>query len=237
MAMHGKCSDSMNGFFITGTDTGIGKTYATVLLTQQLIAQGYRVAALKPVASGANQVAGELRNDDALQLQAASNVELSYAEVNPYCFALPLPPHIAASQQKITIDLAKITTQVSQVQSLADFVLVEGVGGWHAPLYNDMTVADLAQQLQLPVLLVVGLRLGCMSHALLSANAIVASGCELAGWIANNIDPGYSVVIESITYLRTQIHAPFLGCITHNAAENIVHNEFMLHTIVPHREV
>lgn len=227
----------MKGFFITGTDTGIGKTYTTVLLAQQLIAKGRRVAALKPVASGANLVAGELRNDDALQLQAASNIELGYAQVNPYCFAPPLPPHIVASQQHVKIELARIATVVSHAQSIADFVLVEGVGGWHAPLNDDATVAELAQRLNLPVLLVVGLRLGCMNHALLSAKAIVASGCELAGWIANNIDPGYDVVGESIAYLQTQIHAPLLACITYNAQKNFSHNEFMLNRLVSNIEV
>jgi len=209
----------MSGFFITGTDTGSGKTYVTVLLARQLIAQGYRVAALKPVASGATWVAGELRNADALQLQAASNVELSYAEVNPYCFEQSIPPHLAASQQQLEIDLAVIAKQVSHAQSRADIVLVEGVGGWLAPLRTDATVADLARLVRLPVLLVVGLRLGCLNHALLSVAAILNSGCELVGWIANAIDPNYAVTKETIDYLGSHIQAPCVGVISYQPAD------------------
>lgn len=207
----------MSGFFITGTDTGIGKTYSTVLLARHLIAQGKRVAALKPVASGATWVAGELHNADAQQLRAASNVELSYTEINPYCFVSPIPPHIAASQQQVEIELAVIAKQVSQAQSRADVVLVEGVGGWLAPLNTNETVADLARQVQLPVLLVVGLRLGCLNHALLSAAAIANSGCELAGWLANLMDPNYAVADETIAYLRTHLPAPCVGVISYQA--------------------
>jgi dethiobiotin synthetase len=209
----------MTGFFITGTDTGIGKTYSTVLLARQLIGQGYRVAALKPVASGADRINGQLRNADALQLQVVSNVELSYTETNPYCFMPPIPPHIAASQQHVAIDSAVIAKQVLQAQARADAVLVEGVGGWLAPLTSNATVADLARQLHLPVLLVVGLRLGCLNHALLSAAAIANSSCELAGWLANVIDPNYAVADETITYLRTHIPSPCVGVISYQSTE------------------
>jgi dethiobiotin synthetase len=206
----------MTALFITGTDTGIGKTYATVLLVQQLIAHGYRVAALKPVASGADLIDGGLRNEDALQLQRVSNVPLSYDEVNPYCLAEPISPHLAAAAANVCIDFAIIEKQLRSLQSRADVILVEGVGGWLAPLRDDATIADLVCSLRLPVILVVGLRLGCLNHAVLSARAIVESGIELAGWIANAIDASYSQVDASLLYLRTHIAAPLMGLISHN---------------------
>lgn len=205
----------VKGYFITGTDTGVGKTYVTVLLTRQFIAQGLKVAALKPVASGARLVDGQLRNDDALQLHAASNVALPYDIVNPYCLTAPVSPHIAAQQDNVVIEQDRIEHTVQQAQLLAEMVLVEGVGGWYAPLSDTSSVADLAKRLQLPVILVVGLRLGCMNHAVLTARAIESSGCQLAGWIGNVIDPAYSPVEATQWYLEQHLQGKFLGLIPH----------------------
>lgn len=205
----------VKGYFITGTDTGVGKTYVTVLLTRQFIAQGLKVAALKPVASGARLVDGQLRNDDALQLHAASNVALPYDIVNPYCLTTPVSPHIAAQQDNVVIEQDRIEHTVQQAQLLAEMVLVEGVGGWYAPLSDTSSVADLAKRLQLPVILVVGLRLGCMNHAVLTARAIESSGCQLAGWIGNVIDPAYSPVEATQWYLEQHLQGKFLGLIPH----------------------
>jgi dethiobiotin synthetase len=203
-----------HSLFITGTDTGVGKTVATLLLARQLIARGLRVAALKPIASGARMIDGQWRNKDALQLQQVSNVELSYAQVNPYCFELAVAPQIAAAQQQRVIDLDVIAHAVARVQ--ADVVLVEGIGGWQVPLNEQATLADLAVLLQLPVVLVVGLRVGCLNHAILTAQNIRAAGCHLQAWIANQIDPDFVLVEAHLATLQKHLAAPLLGVIPHN---------------------
>lgn len=210
----------MKNYFITGTDTGIGKTYATVQLARYLITQGHRVAALKPVASGANQVNGELRNDDALQFLNINNVALTYPQINPYCFAPPIAPHFAAARHGISIDFDVIVAQVNYAHSLAELVLVEGAGGWYTPLSHDLTMADLAHRLQFPVILVVGLRLGCINHAVLTANAIQQRGCVLAGWIANVIDPFYALVDETIHSIQMQLSVPLIAKLLHAEPAN-----------------
>lgn len=201
--------------FITGTDTGVGKTVATVLLARKLIAAGLRVAALKPVASGATIIKGQLCNDDALQLQHASNVELSYTQVNPYCFELAVAPQIAAAQQQQVIDLDVIAHSVAAARTHADVVLVEGIGGWQVPLNDQATLADLVVLLQLPVVLVVGLRMGCLNHALLTAQNIRVAGCHLQAWIANQIDPAFLFIEDHLATLQKHLGVPLLGVIPH----------------------
>ena len=206
---------SMQSVFITGTDTGVGKTWVTKLLASTLIAQGLRVAALKPIASGAINMNGQLCNDDALQLQQAGNAGLSYAQVNPYCFELAVAPQFAAMQQHAVIDLDVIARAVEFAGAQADVVLVEGVGGWQVPLNDHATLADLALKLGLPVILVVGLRIGCLNHAILTAQNIRATGCHLHAWIANTIVPDFLFAEEHLMTLQKHLAAPLLGVVSY----------------------
>lgn len=177
------------GIFVTGTDTGVGKTLVSVSLVKALVKRGLRVSAMKPVASGSEHTAEGLRNADALALAAASNVAAPYTAVNPYCFEPAVSPHIAAEEAGIDVDLRVITQAFETLAAGADHVVVEGAGGWYAPITREHAMSDLPKLLGVPVLLVVGLRLGCLNHALLTKRAIEAEGAELAGWVANTIDP------------------------------------------------
>ena len=177
--------NSCRGFFITGTDTGVGKTAVTLGLMQALQDQGKTVVAMKPVASGCEPTAAGLVNADALQLQQQGSIELDYERVNPYAFQPAIAPHLAAEQVGISIEKYKIINIYNELEYISDCVLVEGIGGWQVPLTENETLADLAGALGLGVILVVGLRLGCLNHALLTAQSIAASGCELVGWVAN----------------------------------------------------
>jgi dethiobiotin synthetase len=193
------------GLFITGTDTEVGKTVVARLLVRSLVASGVRVAVMKPVAAGSAMTSAGLRNDDALGLIAESNVPLSYETVNPYCLAAPVSPHLAARDSGISIDLRVIQDRFRQVCAAADFTIIEGAGGWFAPLNERQFIADLAAMLELPVLLVVGLRLGCLNHALLTVAAIRQRGLTFAGWIANQIDPDFARMADNISTLEQQI--------------------------------
>jgi dethiobiotin synthetase len=199
------------GYFITGTDTGVGKTAVTLGLLAHLQAQGKTVVAMKPVASGCTRTAAGLVNDDALQLQRQSSVALPYALINPYAFEPPIAPHIAAARAGVTIAIDKIRAACAEIAGMADCVLVEGVGGWQVPLNEDETLADLARALDLEVILVVGIRLGCLIHALLTAESVVASGCVPAGWVANRLPPGADCAEENINTLKTRLSCHFLG--------------------------
>jgi dethiobiotin synthetase len=201
------------GYFITGTDTGIGKTVVTLGLMRWLQDQGLRVAAMKPVASGCERTPLGLRNADALQLQTQASMPLDYAEVNPYAFEPPIAPHIAAGQAGVRIDLDIIQQGVRQLAGCSDVVCVEGVGGWLVPLNDRETLADLAAGLGLGVVLVVGMRLGCLNHALLTARAIEASGAPLAGWVANGLPPVPDYLEENINTIKSKISAPLLGVV------------------------
>jgi len=194
--------------FVTGTDTGIGKTRAGVALLRALRARGVRASGMKPVASGCEATADGLRNEDALALIAASDPAPAYSTCNPYAFAPPIAPHLAARAVGDEIVLAPIRVAFDVLRARADRVVVEGVGGWMAPLSDSLMQADVARALDLDVVLVVGLRLGCISHALLSARAIEADGCRLAGWIANRVDPGFLCPDENLAYLRERLAAP-----------------------------
>jgi dethiobiotin synthetase len=210
--------------FIAGTDTGVGKTWIATRLLRALAASGLRAAGMKPVAAGAVQTPAGLRNDDALALAGAGNVALPYETLNPYCLAQATSPHIAARNAEISIDIVEILSKYVLIASKSDVIVVEGAGGWLAPVGEPVvqgttgpTMADVAAALALPVVLVVGMRLGCISHALLTADAIRARGLQLAGWIANPIDPeflpasaGYTAYVDSLEQRlpapRLQVH-------------------------------
>lgn len=206
-----------HGFFVTGTDTGVGKTLISAALVHLGAQLGYASAGLKPVASGCDHVGGRLLSEDVALLQAASSVQLPPELVNPYAFAPALAPHIAAAQAGRPIELPVIAAAVKQAQARADFLVVEGVGGFRVPLGPDLDTADLAQLLGLPLVLVVGLRLGCINHALLTAEAIAARGLTLAGWVANGIDPQMAAQQENLHALRERLLAPCLGVVPHQA--------------------
>ena len=192
----------MSGLFVTGTDTEIGKTVVSSLLIKILAEEGLQVIGMKPVASGAHEVDGILKNDDALSLIHASNVDTDYKNINPYVFEPAISPHIAAAQAGVEIDLDKIKISYEQLQKKSDVVVVEGVGGWYSPLSEYTTVADLAATIRLPIILVVGLRLGCLNHALLTAQAIRQSGLPIAGWVANHVEKDFKSEKENINTLQ-----------------------------------
>ncbi len=198
-------------YFITGTDTGCGKTEITLGLMARFRALGERVAGMKPVASGAEPTPLGLRNDDALRIQAAASMPLTYEAVNPCAFEPPIAPHLAAAEAGEEIALGPLVEAYRALAAVSDRVLVEGVGGWKVPLNDCDTVADLARALGLPVILVVGMRLGCINHALLSVESIRASGCVLAGWVANQVEPEMLRLEENIATLAQRIDAPLLG--------------------------
>jgi len=204
-----------HGCYVTGTDTGIGKTLASSALLHALRAQGTRAVGMKPVASGCEATAGGWRNEDALALQAASDPTPAYADINPYALPLPLAPELAARDAGIEVELATLLAAHARLRSQADHVVVEGVGGWDAPLSASLRQADLVRALSLPVVLVVGLRLGCLNHAILSARAIAADGCQLLGWIGNAIDPDMACREEHRAMLQARIAAPCLGWLPH----------------------
>ncbi len=206
-----------HGFFVTGTDTGVGKTLVGCALLYAFAALGKSVIGMKPVAAGAARHGAELFNDDVTMLRAASNVEAPPALVNPYCFERAIAPHLAARHARVTLDIATITGAFERLASMADVVVVEGVGGFCVPLNDCADSADLAQQLGLPVILVVGMRLGCLNHALLTAQAVRARGLSLAGWVANCIDPGMAALAENTDALAVRLAAPLIGEIEFSA--------------------
>jgi dethiobiotin synthetase len=201
----------MPGWFVTGTDTGVGKTLFAVSLLAGLARAGFKAAGMKPVASGCRETPEGLRNEDAERLMAASSVPLAYEEINPYALAPPVAPHLAAAAAGIEISLENILEHFDRLRARAEFVVVEGAGGWFVPLGPTLTMADLARALGLPVILVVGLRLGCLNHALLTAEAIGRMGCPLAGWVANRIDPEMMLVEQNIETLRERLAAPLIA--------------------------
>lgn len=204
----------MSGFFVTGTDTEIGKTFVSSLLIQLLVDDGFKVSGMKPIASDAKNIDGYLQNEDALTLMQVANVGADYNVVNPYVFEQAISPHLAAENVGIEIDLDKIKSNFELLEKKSDIVIVEGVGGWYAPLSYNCTVADLADTVQLPIILVVGLRLGCLNHALLTAQAIRQSGLSIAGWVANNVEKDFSTAEKNISTLKHFLNdIPFLGSI------------------------
>jgi dethiobiotin synthetase len=201
----------MRGFFVTGTDTGIGKTRVSAGLLKAISDAGMKSAGMKPVASGAAMTPEGLRNEDALALMAAASLKKPYAVVNPYCFAPPVAPHLASREAQLEIGLDPIRAAYAELCRDADAVVVEGVGGWQVPLSPGLEVPDLAREFGLPVLLVVGMRLGCLNHALLTARAIRADGLELGGWVANSIDPDFLRPEANHATLEAELGAPLLA--------------------------
>lgn len=206
---------SAGSVFVTGTDTGVGKTHVALGLIRGLAQEGRRVAAMKPVAAGAVHQPGGPRNEDALLLAAAANVEVPYETLNPYCLAAPVSPHIAAEEEGIAIDPAVIRREFDKLAALSDCVVVEGAGGWLAPISRTQTMADVALALDLPVILVVGLRLGCLNHAQLTARAVRASGLKLAHWIANAVEPQFERSAENLAWLTATLGPP-LAVVPHS---------------------
>lgn len=215
----------MSAYFITGTDTGVGKTWATLALMKALQNQGEVVVGMKPVASGCTKTDAGLRNDDAvkiLQLNSKSYPQpLDYKTINPYAFAPPAAPHIAAGWAGVKIDIQKVSDDFNLLQKDADSVLVEGVGGWCVPLSDNEMLADLVRRLDLAVILVIGLRLGCINHALSTCRAIQGDGVKLQGWMTSQIDQDYVGVEETLAAFRSRINAPFLGSLPYLERFNI----------------
>jgi len=206
---------STRGYFVTGTDTGVGKTLVTAALLLAARAQGRRALGLKPLAAGATQAGAALVNDDALLLQQCSEPVPDYREVNPVLLAEALAPHIAARHAGRTLAAAPLQAHVQQVvvNRRPEVVLVEGAGGWLVPLNERETMADLAAGLGYPVILVVALRLGCLNHALLTARAIAAAGLPLAGWVANSPGPAMAALEENLQTLEQRLPALRLGTV------------------------
>lgn len=205
------------GYFVTGTDTGVGKTRASVALMRRLQLQGHVVTGMKPVASGCRSTPSGRVNDDALLLQAQASFTVPYHQVNPYAFEPPIAPHLAAQADGVKIELGVIERALQELTEAADRVVVEGVGGWLVPIDAKLTMADVAVALGLPVVMVVGIRLGCLNHALLTAAAIEAAPVPFAGWIANRLDPGCLAVEENISALRERLTVPCLGELDYSA--------------------
>jgi dethiobiotin synthetase len=199
------------GVYVTGTDTGVGKTLVSASLLAALNASRVRAAGMKPVASGCESTSDGLRNEDALALLAQSYGAPDYALINPFALLNPVAPHIAARDAGMDIILEPIDAAFNALSTNTDCIIVEGVGGWCVPLSDTLMQSDLVRSLDLPVILVVGLRLGCINHALLSARAIVADSCEMIGWIGNRIDPHMLCIDENIATLRERLPAPCLG--------------------------
>jgi dethiobiotin synthetase len=210
--MHGK-----QAYFLTGTDTEVGKTFAACALLHAARRMGLSTLGMKPVAAG---IDARGNNEDVEQLVAASSVAAPRELVNPCCFSAPVAPHIAAADEGRTIDIPSLRAAFEQLSGLAEFIVVEGVGGFRVPLDASFDTADLARALGLPVILVVGLRLGCLNHALLTAEAVHARGLPLAGWIANRIDPTMKRWQENIAALESRLAAPLLGVLPWQATPN-----------------
>lgn len=209
----------MNCVFVTGTDTDAGKTVSAIALLQALVRRGFHCLASKPIAAGAEPTADGLRNSDALLLQQAAGGAQSYAEVNPFCFAPAIAPHIAAELAGQSLQAHQLQLVLGELQQQsADWLVIEGAGGWLLPLNNSETMADVIEALQLPVLLVVGLKLGCLNHALLTVADIQRRGLKLIGWIGNQVTAEPMLFQQqNISLLKARISAPCLGLLPHCA--------------------
>ena len=216
---------SKRGLFITGTDTGVGTTRVTVALMGWMQSLGLTVIGMKPVATGCVSADGLLRNEDALLLQENSSIRVPYEKINPYAFEPPVSPHIAARAAGRAIDIATIGRQYRELQELADCVLVEGVGGWEVPLDERHKVSDLARALDLPVILVVGLRLGCLNHTALTYAALARGGVQCLGWIASQPAAECAFLEENLQTLRTELPVRCLGFLPYAHGEQAAADE------------
>lgn len=215
------------GFFITGTDTGVGKTWATIALMRFFKTQGLSVIGMKPVAAGSEWQDGLLQNEDALLIQENSSFMLNYNEINPYAFEMPVSPHLAAIENTVQLDI--LVQAFDGIKDKADVLVVEGAGGWLAPMSDECDIADLAKALQLPVIMVVAIRLGCINHARLTYQAIIASKVKCAGWLAMCVEPEMNMLDENIETIKNKIAIPLLGILPYTLekdfdvlAENII---------------
>ncbi len=197
------------GYFITGTDTNVGKTWATIALMRYFKSRGESVVGMKPVASGCLMQDGQLKNEDALLIQENASLPVDYDLINPYAYELPVSPHIAGVKNPVKLD--RLVVKFEQLKTLADIVVVEGAGGWYAPLNEREAISDLAKALAVPVILVVAIRLGCISHARLTYQAIVQSGVSCVGWIAVCTSPDLLSRDDNIEAIKSALDAPLLG--------------------------
>lgn len=200
-------------FFVTGTDTNVGKTLVAAGLLLAAKKKGYTTAALKPVAAGCEKTAEGLRNSDALMLQSVITQSLYYEQINPIALEAAIAPHLAAQLEKRSLSVDRLAGFCRGVLASAEVTLVEGAGGWRVPINPRETLADLAKTLQLPVILVVGIRLGCLNHALLTFEAIVRDGLPVAGWVANCIDADMPALQDNIESLRARLPVPCLAVV------------------------
>jgi len=216
-------------WFVTGTDTGVGKTLVSAALLTGLARTGRRVVGMKPVASGCDATPQGLRSADAELLRAAGNVAADYEDINPYALAAPTAPHLAAKESGVQIDLSSIRAHYARLLAHADDVVVEGIGGWLVPINRTQTMADVVRALELPVILVVGMRLGCLNHALLTQHAIASSGCRLVAWVANRMDDGE--LKGYVDALNDNLGAPCLGVIPPVSAAQVAADSLDLRVI------
>ncbi|CAA9312784.1 MAG: Dethiobiotin synthetase [uncultured Lysobacter sp.] len=207
----------MHSCFVTGTDTGAGKTLASASLLHALRMAGHRAVGMKPVASGCERTVQGWRNEDALALQAASTSTPAYEDVNPFALPQPLAPELAAADAGVAVELGPMLEAYARLRASAECVVVEGVGGWAAPLSATLDQIDLVRALDLPVVLVVGLRLGCINHARLTARAIAADGARLIGWIASDVDPAMARADDNFHMLQQRLPVPCWGRLPHRA--------------------
>ena len=213
-------------YFITGTDTGVGKTSVAVALLQAAAKRGLSTAAVKPVAAGCERSNEGLRNDDALQLQQACTITLTYEQINPFALQPAIAPHFAAAREGLQLDAKQLADHCQSILNLkadlkADFTVIEGAGGWLVPLNETESMADVPKAFGLDIILVVGMRLGCLNHALLTAAAIEQNGNHLVGWVANIIDPSMLMIEKNILTLKKSIKAPLLGTLPHMDTKEI----------------
>ena len=224
------------GYFVTGTDTGVGKTLIACALLHAFVAAGYRAVGMKPVAAGAEPAGDGLTHSDVEQLVTASNVIVPRELANPYGFREPIAPHIAAEQEGVAIELQRIGDAFRRLAECADVVVVEGVGGFCVPLGPATDTAQVAALVELPVILVVGLRLGCLNHALLTADSIAARGLTLAGWVANHVDPEMLAVDANVSALEVRLPAPLLARVAYARTPSAATIGRLLTRAVPHPE-
>ncbi|WP_165311717.1 dethiobiotin synthase [Vibrio ziniensis] len=201
----------INALFIAGTDTDVGKTVASKAILQAIASKGFTTIGYKPVAAGCERTEQGLRNSDALHLMKVATQEMPYEDVNPYALELAASPHIAAKHENLTIDYKVLSDKLDYLKTKADTVLVEGAGGWRVPVSDTDCLSSWVKQEKLPVVLVVGVKLGCLSHAILTAESIEADGLNIVGWVANRINPGTEHYAEIIEILESRIKAPKLG--------------------------
>ena len=201
----------MYTYFITGTDTNIGKTVITCSLIAKLIEKGFRVGGMKPVAAGCHMEDGYMISDDVKKIVEVSNVDLNINEINPYQFEPPIAPHISFKKNKKDIDIHLIKKHLRSFETEMDYLFIEGVGGYAVPLTENFSTADLIKALDVPIILVVGMKLGCINHALLTVESILNKKQKLSGWIANQIDEHMLAYDENVSFLKEKIKAPCLG--------------------------